>query len=664
MPTMEEISGSAVAKTPTINKQTAKKNKRRNGAKKEREDGDKEISDEDGGMGICIEKSFRRRVPSGSSLGHPDEQSNEFKREYKIEKNGNFAPEAASRSPAWLKHPTWHIPSLEREKIQVFSGIDTILSTLSYYNVSAQRGFLPEADPLQRLHLQQYYMWEDLADDLPKLLSARLGQVREPLARLPVISTDELRTEGELRRAHLLLCLFAHAFVWGGTPVMEFIPKGIAIPLWEVSARLDVPPVLMNMDITLYNWRRLDPQAELNMTNLSTLNSFFSGRDESWFYLITVEIEAIGAAAIVPLMQINSEIKRVQDAFGGEKYNVRNITLLENLRMKFEEVADCIERMAQSLATMREGCHPFIFYHRVRPFLAGWKANPALPNGLKYEGVYVKWEDRPSYEEQARGYRQTHHSEDEDVDKRPSESAAWSPIPIPVDLGCGEDLDSCPAQFFSGGSAAQTALFPFLDLMLGVDHSEHDQSSRSGGFVKSMRQYMPRPHRMFLEHMETDVCIRDFMCACQDALRAEQSEHPFNVKCAQSESNNSESKPPSSSPGSTPPSWIWKGNRDRVTAIKTDGEGLEKLLPDSLTALCAAYDQCLANVSKLRSGHMSLVYEYIISQQKLVDKTTGSIENNAGGRGTGGTDLMHFLKPMRDNCVKAKVLQSSGETGQ
>ena len=61
----------------------------------------------------------------------------------------------------------------------------------------------------------------------------------------------------------------------------------------------------MNMDITLYNWRRLDQQAGLNMTNLSTLNNFFSGRDESWFYLITVEIEAIGAAAIIPLLQVS-----------------------------------------------------------------------------------------------------------------------------------------------------------------------------------------------------------------------------------------------------------------------------------------------------------------------------------------------------------------------
>lgn len=48
-----------------------------------------------------------------------------------------------------------HIPSLEREKIHVFSGIDNILSTLNYFNVSTHRGFLPETDPLQRLPHEQ-----------------------------------------------------------------------------------------------------------------------------------------------------------------------------------------------------------------------------------------------------------------------------------------------------------------------------------------------------------------------------------------------------------------------------------------------------------------------------------------------------------------------------
>lgn len=100
-------------------------------------------------------------------------------------------------------------------------------------------------------------------------------------------------------------------------------------------------------------------------------------------------------------------------------------------------------------------------------------------------------------------------------------------------------------------------------------------------------------------------------------------------------------------------------NRTRVQAKQADGEGLDDILVASLTSLCGSYNKCLASLSKLRSGHMSLVHEYIIEQQKLVAASSGlSIEKNAGGKGTGGTDLMHFLKPMRDNCNSAKVLKS------
>jgi len=72
--------------------------------------------------------------------------------------------------------------------------------------------------------------------------------------------------------------------------------------------------------------------------------------------------------------------------------------------------------MCASLKCMQEGCHPFIFYHRVRPFLSGWKQNPALPFGVLYEGV--------------------------------------SPY----------------KQQFYGGSAAQSSLLPFLDIGLGISH--------------------------------------------------------------------------------------------------------------------------------------------------------------------------------------------------
>lgn len=44
-----------------------------------------------------------------------------------------------------------------------------------------------------------------------------------------------------------------------------------------------------------------------------------------------------------------------------------------------------IREMREALSRMPVGCHPLIFYERVRPFLSGWKANPTLPNGVLYE---------------------------------------------------------------------------------------------------------------------------------------------------------------------------------------------------------------------------------------------------------------------------------------
>ena len=36
---------------------------------------------------------------------------------------------------------------------------------------------------------------------------------------------------------------------------------------------------------------------------------------------------------------------------------------------------------------MPEKCDPFIYYNRVRPYIFGWKNNPATPQGVIYEEV-------------------------------------------------------------------------------------------------------------------------------------------------------------------------------------------------------------------------------------------------------------------------------------
>jgi hypothetical protein len=63
-----------------------------------------------------------------------------------------------------------------------------------------------------------------------------------------------------------------------------------------------------------------------------------------------------------------------------------------------------------------------------------------------------------------------------------------------------------------------------------------------------------------------------------------------------------------------------------------------------------AYNAAVTGMKDFRSGHINIVAEYIVAQ---IAKDRGGFEDAAGGKGTGGTDLMEFLKPLRDNCKNA-----------
>lgn len=508
-----------------------------------------------------------------------------------------------------------------------YAAINYITNILGKYNVDPDTGFLPNKDPLQRLPYARYHLWEDLADDLPKLLGVRMGQVRAPLRRLPPLNTDKLSSDEDLRRAHLLLSLFAHAYVWGGSEPMDRIPEGIAKPLLEVSQKLDLPPVLSHTDLVLYNWRRLDVEADICMENLCTLNNFFDGRDESWFYLITTEIEARGASSVVPLMLVHDVVQRYNDKgnalkndfsqkndiFGSDPAEAELETMVTNVFVgsltprnvacyvtgQLDKICKSILGMCVSLEAMNEGCHPFIFYHRVRPFLSGWKHNPTLPHGVVYEGT------------------------DSDADEK--------------------------RHFYYGGSAAQSALIPFLDICFGIDHSK----SKSHEFLLAMRDYMLKPHRQFLEYCEKTACLRQYV------LQA--------VADSQVDADGV----------------VSTGSSDNAADLR-------------ILKLRDAYNNCVLGIKRFRNGHMKLVSDYIIAQHKTnadpavaaasaattksaltggtssgsshgsaenesgVAAVKKSFENSAGGKGTGGTDLMTFLKPIRDNITKTVITGGNG----
>ena len=87
----------------------------------------------------------------------------------------------ARRGQLWSKHPSWTLDAPRMPNSNALGeGVGHVLAILKKYDVDPTRGFLPSRDPLQRLSYARYHIWEDLCDDLPKLLGARLGQVQHP----------------------------------------------------------------------------------------------------------------------------------------------------------------------------------------------------------------------------------------------------------------------------------------------------------------------------------------------------------------------------------------------------------------------------------------------------------------------------------------------------
>ncbi|HBZ71668.1 MAG TPA: hypothetical protein DEP35_18855 [Deltaproteobacteria bacterium] len=235
--------------------------------------------------------------------------------------------------------------------------------------MSPERGFLPQGDPCRELPAA-FAPWEELAAELPKRLLT--GTLRRAARALPLLDPAPLGSEGELRRAMLLLSFFGHAFVFESNPPAERIPLPLALPWCALAERLGRPPVLSYASYALDNWRRLDPTGPLAPDNLALLQNFLGGVDEDWFVTIHVAIEARAAGLLAAALPAQ-DAARAQDA--------------PRLEALLTAVAEGLEALVAILLRMPERCDPYIYYRRVRPFIHGWKDHPALPHGLVYEGV-------------------------------------------------------------------------------------------------------------------------------------------------------------------------------------------------------------------------------------------------------------------------------------
>lgn len=235
-------------------------------------------------------------------------------------------------------------------------------------DVSRERGFLPDPDPIRSLPAA-FEPIEEIAHELPKLLVSR--RLHRTIEMLPELDLQTLTTLPELRRAMQILSYLGHAWVWGDRTPHDRIPAILAVPWCAVASRLGRPPVLSYASYALDNWRRIDPEGPIDLENIALIQNFLGGVDEEWFIGVHVEIEAKAAPLLrsVPTAQTAAAER---DAGG-----------LENALVA---VSEALQSCVETLQRMPEQCDPYIYYRRVRPYIHGWKDHPALPHGVVYEG--------------------------------------------------------------------------------------------------------------------------------------------------------------------------------------------------------------------------------------------------------------------------------------
>lgn len=308
-------------------------------------------------------------------------------------------------------------------------------------------GFLPATDPILQLP-ESLIEWEACAAELPKLLVNE--KVIETVLSLPEFNVAELKAPEEYERAMMLLSYIAHAYVWGvEKKVPDHLPTQIAKPWYQVAEHIGRPPVLSYASYALYNWKRIDIDAPIALGNIELLQNFLAGIDEEWFILVHIEIEA---HAISGIQAILPAFTAVEDDD------------VKQLMQSLNAVAQSLEKMCDTLDRMPEHCDPYMYYRRVRPYIHGWKDNPALPNGLVYEGVDA-YEGKP--------------------------------------------------QKFKGETGAQSSIIPAFDRLLGVAHADNPLKQH----LLEMQQYMPPSHRRFLEYLEARPSVREFVKAHRGELR-------------------------------------------------------------------------------------------------------------------------------------------------
>lgn len=323
----------------------------------------------------------------------------------------------------------------------------TRLQPLAAYDLSPSRGFLSSFE-LDEVPLPAAFdPVLEAAEMLSDLLTS--GRVRHWLAALPLPPVEAFAAsadEVEVRAAMVRYSFLVQAYVWGEATPPAGLPANLAVPIAAIAERLGQAPLLPYSGYVLDNWSRIDKAGAIALDNIYMVQHFLGGTDESWFVLIHVAIEAEAGRALA----LATDLVAAADAGDGGR-------VIAGLR----DMDDVWTRVNAIFDRMPERCDPYIYFHRVRPYIHGWKNNPALGDGLVYDGV-ARFAGRP--------------------------------------------------QAFRGQTGSQSSIVPAMDALFGIAHDADPLRT----FLEELHQYRPPAHRRFIEDLAAASGLRGFVQTAGD----------------------------------------------------------------------------------------------------------------------------------------------------
>lgn len=321
----------------------------------------------------------------------------------------------------------------------------------SDHDITPERGFLCAYDAAEVVLPSDLAPAVEAAASLPRTLLT--GHVRAHLEQLPELDLTAFCAEAAepaVRSAMLRYAFMVQAYVWGEAAAPARLPPMLAKPIWALARRLGEKPLLSYSAYVLDNWDRLDRAGPIALDNLFMIQNFLAGQDEAWFVLVHVAIEARAGAML-------AQAPGLIAAAGDRDAAAAELGLCA-IGAVWDDVNAIFDRMP-------ERCDPYIYFHRVRPYIHGWKDNPALGAGLVYEGVA-----------EARG----------------------------------------EPQAFRGQTGAQSSIVPALDALLGVRHAQDPLLA----YLDELHAYRPPGHRRFIDRLRAESRLREFVASAgRPALR-------------------------------------------------------------------------------------------------------------------------------------------------